>query len=121
MTHRILNLAATVVIGAAAPSGPIYIAHPRHQPLGAELYVESVVHWAQDAALVHGAGPFLFLALIDGESAFNDRALEPRTGAKSLLQLLPGSRWQRAVERDCKGATRSVSGDDGARVWWIRE
>lgn len=91
-----------------APSGPIYVAHARHQPIGAELYVESVVHWAEDAALVHDVDRDLLLALVAGESAVNDRAVEPRTGAKGLLQLLPGSKWQRAVERDCKGATRSA-------------
>jgi len=91
-----------------APSGPIYARHIRNHPLGAELYVESVVHWAEDAALVHEVDPYLLIALVVSESALNDRAVEPRTGAAGLMQLMPGSRWQRAVERDCKGATRSA-------------
>lgn len=104
----IIGILLSLLTVHTAPSGPIYVAHARHQPLGAELYVESIVHWAEDAALVHDVDPLLLLALAAGESSLNDRAVEPTSGAKGLLQLLPGSRWQRAVERDCKGATRSA-------------
>lgn len=91
-----------------APSGPIYAWHARKHPLGAELYVAQVVKSAEVAALEHDVDPLLLLALAEGESALNDRAVQPITGAKGLLQLLPSSKWQRAVERECKGATRAA-------------
>ncbi len=101
----------TILLGLltvhVAPSGPIYVAHARHQPLGAVPYVELVIEKSYEAAIAHDVDPMLLLALVHGESAFNDRAVEPTSGAKGLLQLLPSSKWQRAVERDCKGATRS--------------
>lgn len=84
-----------------APSGPVLVQHARRS--GGSAYVAELAAAAEHAARLHGVDAYLLVALSYHESSLNWRAVEPSTGARGLLQLMPRSRWGRAAQRACRG------------------
>lgn len=83
-----------------APDGPVLVRHARRS--GGSEYVQALATAAEDASRAYRLDPLLLVTLAHQESGLDWQAVQSRTRARGLLQLMPRSTWGIAAARACR-------------------